>query len=118
MKKEFNFNKQFIDILINNIEELKLYSMYRLSNDIKYTIDYIFDIIIAISIKKNYNYMFPTDLNKFLANSNYSIYSKYSIKHIIRRQIIEANNNNNFLKKYIVIGNNYPVIIKDLTIII
>jgi len=117
MKVEYYYNKDFINILIKYIDEKKLYSIYKLNNETKYTIDYILDIIISISTNNGNRYTMPINMMSYLKLSQYSLYTKKSIRQFIKKQIIDTNNDN-FLKTHIVIGHHYPIIIKELTIII
>ena len=118
MVVEYYYNKDFINILIKYIDENKLYSVYKLNTNLKYTINYILDILISLSINNNNNrYTLPANIISYLKLSQYSLYSKFSIKQFIKNQIIKTNYDN-FLKNYVVIGQDNPNIIKELTIII
>jgi hypothetical protein len=118
MPLEYYYNKEFINILINYIDEHKLYSVYKLNINSKYTINYILDILISLSKNNDNNkYTLPANIISYLKFSQYSLYSKFSIKQFIKNQIIKTNNDN-FLKTYIIIGQDNPNIIKELTIII
>ena len=117
MITKYNYNTNFINILIKCIDEKKLYSIYKLDNKTKYTIDYILDILISVSKFINNRYSFPVELNIHLNTSNYALHAKKSIKQFIKKQIIDIDNDN-FLKTYIVIGYNYPITINELTVVI
>ncbi len=117
MKTEYNFNKEFINILINYIDERKLYSLYKLNNDTKYTVDYLLDIVITLSTKNGYKYVLPHNIMNYLKFSHYGLCSKTSIKQFITKQIINIEDDG-FLKTYLAIGHNYPIEIKELTVII
>ncbi len=121
MSVEYKFNKNFIDILIKYIDEQKLYLVYKLDNETKYTIDYIFNIIKSLSNNNNNNnnnrLSLPINLINYLKLSQYSLYTKKTIRNFIKQQIIKIENDD-FLKTYIVIGHEYPNVIKELTVII
>jgi hypothetical protein len=121
--KEYYYNKEFIDILIKYLNEKDLHSFYKLNNNTKYTVGYITSIVKAIStnyVNNSHKYTFPINLINYLNLSQYSLYAKRSIVGFIKKQIININNdnNNNFLKTYVVIGHDYPIVIKELTVII
>lgn len=117
MDSEYYFNKNFITILIEILKYFNLFSNFVLNNETKYTIKDIIDVVVGISEKKNNGFKLPIKLTQYLNISNYSIYSKDKIKQLIKRQIINTNYDN-FLKTYIVIGHNYPVLIKELNVVI
>ena len=118
IKSECYFNKNFIQILINLINEKRIYSTYKLNIHIKYSIDYICNIIKIISTKSNSNrYLIPQELCTILNVRNNVALSMCIIKKYVREQIIQTNidicKNN-----YLIIGDNSPIVIKELIVIL
>lgn len=110
MSSQFYFNSYFIDILYKYLQDKNLLSIYKLEKDVKYTINYILEIILNISNKNYARYKLPLNIVKYFNLSEYSLFSKNIIKNFIKKQIIKKDNT------HIIIGVN-PVI-KELTIIL
>ena len=117
-KNTFNFKNDFIQILIKNIDTKGLRPIHNLNLQAKYTIDYITDVIIAISTKSYTKYKLPTDLSLYLNQPQYSKYSRLTIKKIIKDQKYDSSENNYIFNTYIVIGHDIPINIKELNVII
>jgi hypothetical protein len=117
-KNIFNFKNDFIEILIRNIDQKNLRAVYNLNSQAKYTIDYIVDVIIAISTKSYTRYKLPADLCNYLNQSQYSKYSRTSIKTVVKEQTYNSSGNNSIFNTYVVIGHDIPVNIKQLNVVI
>jgi hypothetical protein len=77
---EYNFKPEFLNILIQNIETKSLGTIYNINQNAKYQIDYIIDVILAVSSREySTRYRLPTNLAKYLNESEYSKYSKSTI---------------------------------------
>ena len=115
---EYYFKSEFINILIANINNKGLGSIYNLNTQAKYTVDYIVDILIQISNKSYTRYKLPVDLCTFLGQSQYSKYSRTSIKNFVKDQTFNSSENNSIFNTYVVIGHDIPINIKQLDVII
>jgi hypothetical protein len=113
---EYTFNKNFINILKQCIGEKHL--NYNIDTDTNYKLDYIIDIVLAIStIKPRNKYTLHSTLATYFNMLSWAPYSITKIKSIIKKQIIIANDNN-LLNNYVVINHNYPIDIKELVVIV
>ena len=117
-KNTFNFKNDFIEILIRNIDQRGLRAVYNLNSQAKYTIDYIVDVIIAVSTKSYTRYKLPADLSQYLNQSQYSKYSRTSIKTFVKDQTYNSSGNNSIFNTYVVIGHDIPINIKQLNVVI
>ena len=75
-----------------------------------------FNIILTFSTQSYQRYKLPSSLITFLKGSIYTKYSKNQLKYFIKQQIFVKDND--FVKNYIVINNDIPIIIKELNVII
>jgi len=116
MVNQFYFNTVFINLMYVHLQDRNLSSIYKLNHEVKYTVDYILATLLVISIKTNNRYKLPTNMIRYLNLSEYVLFTKNSIRNIIKKQIISSDDT--FLKTYIVIGINNPIVIKELTIIV
>lgn len=115
---EFFFKSEFIDILVKHIDTNGLRSIYNLNTNTKYTIDYIIDIVLQISTKSYTRYRLPQDLCTYLNQSQYSKYSRTSIKNFVKDLTFSSSENNSIFNTYVVIGHDIPINIKQLSVII
>jgi hypothetical protein len=112
--KSYQYNETFINIIneelrIKNITEI-------LDSNQKYSVDYIFTQITKISSTRYNSYTLPNRLKEYM-NLIYSP-NKTLLKTAIKRQIIsEYDDDNKFIQKYVVIGNDIPLNIKSLDVI-
>jgi len=113
---EFHFKQDFINLLLTHIDAKLLRNVYNINTNTKYTIDYILDIMIAISSKSYARFRIPTDLAKYFKESEYSKFSRTSLKSLIKTQILYATDNS-FFNTYVVIGHDIPVTIKELVVV-
>lgn len=112
---EYIYKTEFMNILIDNINIKGLKTIYNINKDGKYNINYILDILINISkAYSNLNYEIPNNLSQYLSKSIYTKYKVAKLKEIIKTQILC--NNNDIFNNYVIIGNNTPIIIKELTV--
>ena len=110
MVSEFYFNTYFIDIIYQYLHDKNLLTLHKLDKNVKYSINYILNIILKISNKSYSKYKLPSNIVKYLNLSEYSFLSKNMIKNYIKQQIIKKDHS------YIIIGINPEI--KELTIII
>lgn len=115
---EFFFKSDFIEILIRHIDSRGLRSVYNLNANTKYTIDYVVDIVLQISNKSYTRYKLPQDLCTYLNQSQYSKYSRTSIKNFVKDLTFSGSENNSIFNTYVVIGHDIPVNIKQLNVVI
>lgn len=112
--KPFLYNETFINI-IN--EELRMKNIIEtLDSNQKYSVDYIFTQIVKISPMRYSSYNLPNRLKDHMG----LLYSpnKTLLKRVIKRQIInDENDDDKFIQKYVVIGNDIPLNIKSLDVI-
>jgi hypothetical protein len=119
MNKQFKFKHELLTILINKLNSNNLIMTYPLNLNCTYTIDYITDIITNSSTIFSTRYSLFQELATLFNVSIYSKYSRNSIKGYVRLYIMETSNNNDFLKTYVVIGNdNLIPPLKELNVII
>jgi hypothetical protein len=111
---EYTYRKEFLNILIDEININSLNNLYKLNSDDKYTIIYILDILLSISTQFINKYKLPDVLSQYLSMSNYRKYTISMLKEIIKNQILQYNDYNN----YIIIGKEIPIIINELTVTI
>lgn len=118
--KEHHFKEEFLTILINIINSKNLNAIYNIDKNVKYNIDYMTDIIIAVSNKYGYNrYKLIPELANFLNKSTITRYTRSSIKSIIKSLITSSDKDNiTFINKYVVIGHDIVKNIHELTVII
>lgn len=115
---ESYFNKEFINVLINILDAKKLSSIYKLTNDKKYTIYYISDIICAISTNTCCYYRIPDELALYLKKSIKIRFTKKNIRAMILEQRINYIIDDTFLNTYVVIGHDIIPKITELNVII
>ena len=111
--KSYYYNESFINVLNeelrnNNITEL-------LINGQKYSVEYIFTQITRISTIRYSSYNLPNKLKEFMG----LIYApnKTLLKTTIKRQTISEYDDDKFIHKYVVVGNDIPLNIKSLDVI-
>ena len=112
---EYTFQSEFINLLLNILNKQDLRTIYNLNHNAKYSIDYIVDVIIAISQKSYNRYRFPDILANHLKESPYSKFSRTYIKNLVKLQLT-TNTDNTFFNTYVVIGHDVPVTIKELVV--
>jgi len=112
---EHTFKHEFINLLLNILDSKNLRPVYNLNSNAKYTIDYIADVIVAISQKSYTRFRLPNELATFFNESIYSKYSRTYIKTLIK-QHLSTNTDNSFFNTYVVIGYDVPVTIKELVV--
>ena len=115
---EFYFKSESIDILEKHIDSKGLRAVYNLNVNTKYTIDYIVDVVLQISNKSYTRYKLPLDLCTYLNQSQYSKYSRTSIKNFVRDLTFTGSENNSIFNTYVIIGHDIPVNIKQLNVIV
>jgi len=113
---EYHFNPDFLSVLITHINNKHLSPIYTINLNQKYSMEYILVIVNAISTISYNKYKLPDDVSQVLNQSIYAKYSRTSLKQLIRTQIITNTDHEHFLNTYVVIGNDIPVIIKELTV--
>lgn len=111
----YYFKEEFINILIENINSKNLKTIYNLNKDSKYNINYILGILTNISKYSYTSYELPNNLSQYLSKPIYSKYKKCSLRDIIKSQIIT---DNNIYNNYVIIGDDSPILINELTVII
>ena len=86
-----------------------------LDSNQKYSVDYIFSQITKVSLIRYSSYNLPNKLKEHMS----LIYApnKTLLKTAIRRQIISEYDDDKFIQKYVVIGNDIPLNIKTLDVI-
>ncbi len=102
MIAQYNFNVFFIDIINKLILEKNIQSKYILNSNIKYTINYILNIILKLSIKCNNRYEVPSKIIKHFELEVYILLSSNCIRRQIKKQIL--NDENSFTQRYIIVG--------------
>lgn len=110
--KVIQYNETFINILN---EELRIKNIEILDYNQKYSVDYIFSQIAKISLIRYSLYNLPTKLKEHL-NLSYAP-NKSLLKAAIKRMIISEYDDDKFIQKYVVIGNDIPANIKSLDVI-
>jgi hypothetical protein len=113
---EYNYKPEFINLLLNILDSKGIRNQYNLNHTAKYNIDYIADVIIAISIKSYTRFRLPNDLAAFLGQSTYSKCSRKYLKSLIKLQLT-SNTDSSFFDTYVVIGYDVPVTIKELVVV-
>jgi hypothetical protein len=113
---EYTFQHDFINLLLNILDSKGLRAIYNLNHNAKYSIDYIADVIIAISQRSYTRYRIPNDLATYFKESIYSKYSKSYLKNLIKQQL-STSTDNLFFNTYVVIGYDVPVTIKELVVV-
>jgi len=119
--KEHYFKEEFITILINIINSKNLNAIYNIDKNVKYSIEYITDIIITVSNKINWikKYKLLPELANFLNISTITRFSRSGIKSIVKSLIISCDKDNtSFINKYVVIGHDIIKHINELNVII
>jgi hypothetical protein len=118
--KEHYFKEEFITILINIINSKNLNAIYNIDKNVKYSIEYITDIIITVSNKYGYNkYKLLPELANFLNKSTITRFTRSGIKSIVKSLIISCDKDNtSFINKYVVIGHDIIKHINELNVII
>ena len=112
---EYTFQSEFINLLLNILTTQGLRTIYNLNQNAKYSVDYIVDVIIAISQKSYNRYRIPDNLANHLKESPYSKFSRTYIKNLVKLQLT-TNTDNTFFNTYVVIGHDIPVTIKELVV--
>jgi hypothetical protein len=107
---------EFINLLLNILDSKGLRTIYNLNCNAKYSIDYIVDVIIAVSQKAYTRFRIPNELATYFNESIYSKYSKTYLKTLIKQQL-STTTDNLFFNTYVVIGHDVPVTIKDLQVV-
>lgn len=115
---EYTYKPEFLNIILNRIKHLKLTNVYNINLSSKYSIDYMTEVVLAISRKIYNRYRLPADLAEYLHKSPYSRFSKSSLKSIIKSQECKTFKDNTFFNTYIVIGHVVPISIKELSVVI
>lgn len=114
---EFNFKHDFLNILIDHLNEKGLRSVYNINVDAKYNIDYIVNVITAISNPSYSRFKIPQKLAEYFKESIYTKYSKTSLKSLVKKQLFTSNTDS-FFNTYVIIGNDIPITIKELTVVV
>ena len=110
------FEPDFINLLSNILIQKNLTNVTELKYNTKYTVNYITNIIIDISTKKNTKFTLHPGLIDYFKVSLYSSFTKQFIKTLIKQQIINPINDS-FLNTYIIIGYDIPITVNELTVI-
>lgn len=110
---DYSFKEEFINILIENINNKGLKTVYNLDKNQKYRINNILEIVLNISKCSNSSYELPQNLSQYLHQPIYTRYRITKIRDIIKNQIIL---NNNIYNNYVIVGDDTPLLIKELTI--
>ena len=119
MNKQFKFKHELLTILINKLNSNNLINTYPLNLNCTYTIDYITDIITNSSVVFSTRYKLFQEVATLFNTSIYSKYTRNTIKNYVKLYIMEMSNNNDFLKTYVVIGNDDIIpSLKELNVII
>jgi hypothetical protein len=115
---EVNFNQEFMDIVIQQINSKGLTSVYNIKKDGKYTVNRMIDVVCAISNKTYQRYKLPAALANYLKQSQFARFSKTILKNLIISQQIEATGDNSFFNTYVVIGHDVPIAINELNVVL
>jgi hypothetical protein len=110
------FLPEFIKLLSNILDSKNIENVYNLNHNVKYSIEYIRDIIITISEKSYSRYRLHNKLAAYLKESAYSKYSKTDIKNLIKQQLAIIIDDP-FFEIYIIIGYDIPIDFKELNVI-
>jgi hypothetical protein len=113
---EFNFKPEFINILITHLDAKSLRPVYNINPNAKYTVDNIIEIIAAISQKCYTRYRLPGDLARYFKESEYSKFSRTSLKTLVKNQFLTTTDNS-FFNTYVVIGYDVPITIKEMVVV-
>jgi len=113
---EYNFNKNFIDVLTKIVDDKQLSSIYKLNANIKYSVEYIHKIICNISIVRYRRIIINQSLIIYFNISQYTHVTATSLRKYIKNQITKVTDITTFVKTYIVLNHNYPNAIKELTV--
>ena len=116
MTTSYIFKKELLNILIKHIN-LNGITAYSINLNEKYTINYIYQIIIKISTQYYLKYMLPTDLSAYFNKSSNCKLKPSIIKNLLKSEYYIANNDS-FLKTYVVIDHDIHKPIKELTVFI
>ena len=110
---EYYYRTEFINI-INKLQIRRKRIIY---NNKSYPIAYISSIILDNSFYMNNNeYRLPIDLYNYIQNHNKISYTHIDIDILVKQFIISIDYNKDLFKKYIVIGYEPNIDIKELNI--
>jgi hypothetical protein len=112
---EYTFQPELINLLSTILDSKGLRSVYNLIPSAKYSIDYIVDVIIAVSQKTYTRYRIHNDLANLFKESSYSKYSRTSLKSFVKK-FLSSQTDNSFFNTYVIIGHDVPVTINELTV--
>lgn len=115
---EHTYKPEFLNIISKHVKDRNFTDVYDINMSRKYSLDYITDVVLAISSSKYNKYKLPTDLAEYFHRSEYIRYTKTSLKDIIKSQQCETSQDNTFFNTYIVIGHDIPISIKELSVVI
>lgn len=115
---EYTYKPEFLNIIFKHIRDKNLTNVYNINLSSKYSLNYMTDVVIAISTKTYSRYRLPDDIAEYLHKSPFSRFSKTSLKNLIRSQHCDSFKDNTFFSTYVVIGHDVPVSIKELSVII
>ena len=113
---EHTFKPEFINTLLAILDEKGIRSIYNLNTNAKYSIDYLTDVIIAISQKSYTRYRIPENLANYFKESLYCKFSRTSIKNLVKQQLGSCTNDS-FFSTYVVIGYDLPITIRELEVV-
>jgi hypothetical protein len=113
----FKYKPEFISLLTEIVKTKHLDNTYNLSPDMKYSINYIYNIIVACADQYSTRYILPVNLCKYFKLHKNSMINKTRIKNCIKHERLMILDDR-FLKTYIVIGYDVPINMDKLDVFV